>query len=31
MNSDIDLAVFSPAVDNMNFFQRLRMGSDLAT
>jgi len=29
-HSDIDLAVFSPDVDNMNFFQRLRVGSDLA-
>ena len=29
-HSDIDIAVFSPDVDNMNFFQRLRVGSDLA-
>jgi len=28
--SDIDLAVFSPDVDNMDFFQRVRVQSDLA-
>ena len=29
-DSDIDLAVFSPDVDNMDFFQRIRVQSDLA-
>jgi len=28
--SDIDLAVFSPDVDSMDFFQRVRVQSDLA-
>ncbi len=28
--SDIDLAVFSPDVDDMGFFQRIRVQSDLA-
>ncbi|MFB3923740.1 MAG: nucleotidyltransferase domain-containing protein [Terriglobia bacterium] len=29
-DSDIDLAVFSPDVDKMDFFQRIRVQSDLA-
>ena len=29
-DSDIDLAVFSPDVDGMDFFQRVRAQSDLA-
>jgi predicted nucleotidyltransferase len=29
-DSDIDLAVFSPDVDNMDFFQRVRVESDAA-
>lgn len=29
-DSDIDLAVFSPDVDRMNFFQRVRVQSDLS-
>lgn len=28
--SDIDLAVFSPDVDNMDFFERIRVQSDVA-
>jgi predicted nucleotidyltransferase len=29
-DSDIDLAVFSPDVENMRFMQRVRLGSELA-
>ena len=29
-DSDVDLAVFSPDVDNMDFFQRVRVRADLA-
>jgi len=30
LNSDIDLAVFSPDVENMRFMERVRLGSELA-
>jgi len=30
LDSDIDLAVFSPDVENMRFMERVRLGSDLA-